>query len=175
MHYVNLFIVSEEKKGRNRTKIRPIKAAQGQVYQGDKASPPCKEEDRFAAIKTKLLDIKKHLLAEAKVDLGQMISEGNSSDVLDDMDMADQTSTTTLRAAAVTKRHAQLATVDEALRRLDSKTFGKCEDCGEEIPLGRLQCMPFALRCVGCQEEIERSGAVKSMLSLEDNKAETVS
>ena len=29
--------------------------------------------------------------------------------------------------------------------------FGDCEECGEEIPLGRLKAMPYAEYCVACQ------------------------
>lgn len=44
-----------------------------------------------------------------------------------------------------------------ALKRLrdDPEDFGLCADCEEEIPLKRLQAMPWAERCVGCQAKFE--------------------
>ena len=38
-----------------------------------------------------------------------------------------------------------------ALSRIDEDSYGKCVDCGHEIPEGRLEARPDAARCVGCQ------------------------
>jgi DnaK suppressor protein len=48
---------------------------------------------------------------------------------------------------------AQLARLDDALRRLAAQPedFDRCEDCEEAIPVKRLQLMPWATRCAGCQ------------------------
>ena len=46
----------------------------------------------------------------------------------------------------------QLKLVEAALGRMDSKTYGVCEDCGEAIPAKRLDAIPWAVRCIGCQE-----------------------
>ncbi|MFC3118290.1 TraR/DksA family transcriptional regulator [Jhaorihella thermophila] len=37
-----------------------------------------------------------------------------------------------------------------ALARIDEGEFGWCEDCGEEIPIRRLELDPAATRCVSC-------------------------
>lgn len=46
-----------------------------------------------------------------------------------------------------------LARVVKALGKLreDPDSFGECEECGDEIPLGRLKAMPYAEYCVACQ------------------------
>jgi DnaK suppressor protein len=38
-----------------------------------------------------------------------------------------------------------------ALARIEEHTYGRCVDCGGEIPEGRLDARPDAARCVGCQ------------------------
>lgn len=38
--------------------------------------------------------------------------------------------------------------VQTALKRLDEGTYGICIDGGEEIPAGRLEAIPEALRCI---------------------------
>ena len=38
-----------------------------------------------------------------------------------------------------------------ALARIDENTYGRCVDCGHEIPEGRLEARPDAARCVACQ------------------------
>ena len=48
------------------------------------------------------------------------------------------------------RRAGRLRAIEAALRRMDTDDFGWCEECGEEIPLGRLELDPCAPRCVGC-------------------------
>ncbi len=45
-----------------------------------------------------------------------------------------------------------LEEIDAALARLDDGTYGHCEDCGEPLPEGRLEILPYARRCVQCQQ-----------------------
>ncbi|MDI6889344.1 MAG: TraR/DksA family transcriptional regulator [Thermodesulfovibrionales bacterium] len=60
-----------------------------------------------------------------------------------------------------------LLKIDEALRKLDEGTYGKCEDCGEDISEERLKVLPFATYCRDCQEkreqleEVEREGEIE--------------
>jgi DnaK suppressor protein len=57
--------------------------------------------------------------------------------------------------------------IDEALNKLEEGTYGICEECGTEIPLGRLKAVPSATLCVDCQEGIDKKNKVKS--SREEN------
>jgi DnaK suppressor protein len=45
----------------------------------------------------------------------------------------------------------KLRAIDDALERIREGTFGVCEDCGEKIPVGRLEVMHFATTCRDCQ------------------------
>ena len=49
--------------------------------------------------------------------------------------------------------------LEAAQARLDDGTFGKCEDCGQEIGLARLRAVPTAARCVKCQAVHEKTYA----------------
>lgn len=51
-----------------------------------------------------------------------------------------------------------LYAIDEALKRIEEKTYGKCEKCKILIPIKRLKALPFAKYCIKCQQEIESSG-----------------
>ncbi|CNF65692.1 General stress protein 16O [Mycobacterium tuberculosis] len=57
---------------------------------------------------------------------------------------------------AVMARRGTLQTnleeIDAALLRLDEGTYGLCEDCGKPVPEGRLEIIPYARRCVKCQQ-----------------------
>jgi RNA polymerase-binding transcription factor DksA len=37
-----------------------------------------------------------------------------------------------------------------AIERIDRGTFGKCERCGQPIPRGRLEAIPYTRTCVKC-------------------------
>ncbi|QSV46435.1 TraR/DksA family transcriptional regulator [Geobacter benzoatilyticus] len=50
----------------------------------------------------------------------------------------------------------KLRQIDEALLRIEDGEYGICEECEEEIPLGRLKVMPFARFCVRCQSDMEK-------------------
>jgi DnaK suppressor protein len=51
-----------------------------------------------------------------------------------------------------------LGRAQRALEKLESAPddAGTCEDCGEDIPWGRLKAMPFAELCVVCQGKRDR-------------------
>ena len=52
-----------------------------------------------------------------------------------------------------------LKQIDDALARLAANRYGICEECGEEIPLRRLQVRPMTTLCIACktsQEEDEK-------------------
>lgn len=46
--------------------------------------------------------------------------------------------------------------IEEALGRIETKTYGTCEMSGELIPVERLEARPFARYTVSCQEQVER-------------------
>ena len=44
-----------------------------------------------------------------------------------------------------------------AMERLDAGTYGACLRCGEAIAPGRLEVLPYADTCIGCQSAAERA------------------
>lgn len=50
--------------------------------------------------------------------------------------------------------YRELRLVNEALDRLDSGDYGVCLACEQPIPAKRLQALPWARYCVGCQERL---------------------
>jgi RNA polymerase-binding transcription factor DksA len=46
-----------------------------------------------------------------------------------------------------------LQAIREAIDRIDQGTYGQCAACGQPIPQARLRAMPYALRCIDCEEK----------------------
>ena len=53
---------------------------------------------------------------------------------------------------------AAIRNIDLALKRIDAGVYGDCMDCGDAIPLERLQASPQSLRCIACQQKLEHAG-----------------
>jgi YteA family regulatory protein len=49
-----------------------------------------------------------------------------------------------------------LAEIEAALKRIEDGTYGTCTNCGEQIPEERLEALPWATLCIGCQRDRER-------------------
>jgi DnaK suppressor protein len=46
---------------------------------------------------------------------------------------------------------AAVEEIDDALRKIERKTYGGCERCYQAIPKARLRALPFARLCVACK------------------------
>lgn len=66
-------------------------------------------------------------------------------------ELTEQERDDAVRAVVEGQRQEVLA----ALERLDAGTFGRCVECGNDLPDERLDARPEAARCVGCQQDLE--------------------
>ena len=55
----------------------------------------------------------------------------------------------------------ELGQIDAAMQRMDQKVYGMCVDCGADIPLDRLEALPYAIRCEedATRHEVESRGS----------------
>lgn len=56
----------------------------------------------------------------------------------------------------------ELEKLENALSGMQEGVYGKCEGCGEDIPLARLHALPYATHCIQCQRESEKGGRSQS-------------
>ena len=52
----------------------------------------------------------------------------------------------------------ELGRIEHALEQMENGSFGACEACNSNIPLARLEALPYATYCINCQREAERQG-----------------
>jgi DnaK suppressor protein len=78
------------------------------------------------------------------------------SDIGDILDSVSEERTRELEMILTDREKQKLRQIDDALDRIEEKTYGFCEECGVKIPRARLKVVPFAKYCVECKEAIER-------------------
>lgn len=77
-------------------------------------------------------------------------------------DLADRTwaDQSPLAGPATRRLNAiRLAAIEAALKRIDRGDYGRCVDCGQDIPDRRLAAIPWAARCIACEERSSFRGA----------------
>jgi RNA polymerase-binding protein DksA len=53
--------------------------------------------------------------------------------------------------------------INEALRRIEEGTYGKCASCGADIEIERLEAIPYAILCSACSKKEEKIKPVKGL------------
>jgi DnaK suppressor protein len=106
-----------------------------------------------------LLKMKEETLQEISKSLksGSDITSGEPSG-----DIYDQASSERDRELGLLlgdREREKLRNIDEALLKIEEGEYGICEECEEDIPLGRLKVVPFARYCVKCKSDIEKQQA----------------
>src|SRR5208337_4152941 len=106
------------------------------------------------------IDALKHLLAKERAETLARVKElmreqarNGGQPPADEMDVARSLSEVDTHAALFDRARERLSAIDAAIGRLGAGVYGTCARCGDEIPLARLQVIPFAQYCVDCQNE----------------------
>jgi DnaK suppressor protein len=101
-------------------------------------------------------------IAELRVEAGKTVEnmdeDGNFPDPTDRACMeSNRNSVLRIRD----RERKLIFKIQEALQRLDNGEYGICEQCGEEIGIGRLKARPVTTLCIGCKssQEIEERKA----------------
>ncbi|MGC9323587.1 MAG: TraR/DksA family transcriptional regulator [Desulfomonilia bacterium] len=111
-------------------------------------------KDELLEIRDHLLEMKRDILKtlEERVKSNDISEQREIGDIFDDADLEQSREFNLL---LTTRERQKLDQIDAALQRMDQGEYGFCEDCGENIPVGRLRAMPFATLCVKCKSERE--------------------
>lgn len=115
---------------------------------------PFMNERQLEYFRQKLLNWKDEILREARETVTHLQADTESHP-----DIADRASSETDRALELRTRDRQrklIAKIDEALRRIEERAYGYCEETGEPIGLARLEARPIATLGLEAQERHER-------------------
>ncbi len=112
-------------------------------------------------VEAELRDVRRQL-----VSLLGLREETKVERTADEMDQIQEAESRELAARNLDSLARQLRLVDEALDRIEEGDYGICVECDEEIGLKRLTAVPWAQRCLRCQEASERIEARRSRSAL---------
>lgn len=99
------------------------------------------------------------LLSEERDRLREQLAQygyGDASSLAFDEGFADSGQVTAERGeveALVGSLAEVLRDIERALEKFDEGTYGRCESCGEEIPMARLEAKPAARHCIECASQ----------------------
>lgn len=62
----------------------------------------------------------------------------------------------TINLEVTHKEYHILRQIDRALEKIEENTYGICDISGEEIPLARLEAIPYATMTVKAQQKLEK-------------------
>lgn len=83
---------------------------------------------------------------------------GKEADAEGSQDIADKAANSYTKEflfSLSSSEREMLQDVDAALNRIDDRSFGYCVVCEEEMDKKRLEAVPWAKRCIDCQEKQE--------------------
>ena len=100
----------------------------------------------------KVLEAKRAELLTRVQSARKSEKEGHSEDAPDLGDRAISTMNRDLSYRLTTGERDILKRIDDALDRIETKSYGECLNCGKKVQQGRLDAVPWARHCIDCQE-----------------------
>ena len=115
--------------------------------------------DKLNEVKERLLDRKRRLWLEVKDQLKSNIGDGYQEMLSTARDEEDQAAVSLLAETHLTllgPKRQELEAIEEALLRIENKTYGECEACGQPIEPRRLEVIPETPFCRNCMSQREK-------------------
>ncbi|MBT2644393.1 TraR/DksA C4-type zinc finger protein [Bacillus sp. ISL-41] len=117
--------------------------------------------DQLTQLKQTLIDEKEALISQIDNNEEEGYLEGSQRDATGELSSYDNhpaDSGTELferskNIALDEHFDGQIGKIDSALKAIENGTYGKCAECGKEIPFERLEAVPYTLYCVDHSQE----------------------
>ena len=107
--------------------------------------------DEYARIQAELLG-KQVELVRRLARLKENLTAGHSAD---SQEQAQELENAEVVDALGNEARTEISRIAKALDQIKNGTYGICLDCGEKIPMARLEAYPFADRCIRCATAAE--------------------
>jgi DnaK suppressor protein len=115
---------------------------------------------RYDDLKQMLEERRRQILSQVHEKIRDVRTEnvsGKVNTVLDPGESSEAGIQEDIEFALIQMKAETLNKINEALGRLEEGAYGNCFECGEEISHQRLRALPFAVRCIECEEARENA------------------
>ncbi len=109
-----------------------------------------------------ILVLRRDALRQALLGDDSLLRELSQSSGGDAADIAAGSTNGEISSQLIEVSHRELENVETALQKIKDGTYGKCTACNANIPLARLEALPYAIYCVSCQRAAEKAGCEPS-------------
>jgi RNA polymerase-binding transcription factor DksA len=145
------------KSGKKAPSLKPIKSAPApMVVDGDEAPWSAAELKSMRSHLTSDLARLKQELAAVEIEMDALIQESGEGAGDDQADAGTKTFEREHEMSLVINARDMVLQTERALERIDSKSYGRCEECSNAIGKARLQVFPRATLCMICKQKEER-------------------
>ena len=145
------------KSGKKVAPLKPIKSAPTPVTASAGETPWSAAELKAMRIElSKELLRLKHELVLIETEMEALIADSGEGAGDDQADSGTKTFEREHEMSLVINARDMVLQTERALDRIDSKSYGNCEDCSHPIGKERLQVFPRATLCMICKQKEER-------------------
>ena len=145
------------KSGKKVAPLKPIKSAPTPVTASAGETPWSAAELKAMRIElSKELLRLKHELVLIETEMEELIADSGEGAGDDQADSGTKTFEREHEMSLVINARDMVLQTERALDRIDSKSYGNCEDCSHPIGKERLQVFPRATLCIICKQKEER-------------------
>ncbi len=148
--------VRKPKPGKKAPALKPIKAAPAPfVSEGEENWTATELKAIRSELAKDLVRLKKEL-EEIESEMDDLIEASGVGAGDDQADAGAKTFEREHEISLVYNARDMVLQTERALDRIDTKSYGRCEDCGNAIGKARLQVFPRATLCMLCKQKEER-------------------
>jgi RNA polymerase-binding transcription factor DksA len=148
--------IRKPKPGKKAPALKPIKAAPAPfVSEGEESWTATELKSIRSELAKDLVRLKKEL-EEIESEMDDLIEASGVGAGDDQADAGAKTFEREHEISLVYNARDMVLQTERALERIDTKTYGRCEDCGNAIGKARLQVFPRATLCMLCKQKEER-------------------
>jgi RNA polymerase-binding transcription factor DksA len=148
--------VRKPKPGKKAPALKPIKAAPAPfISEGEESWSATELKAIRSDLAKDLVRLKKEL-EEIESEMDDLIEASGVGAGDDQADAGAKTFEREHEISLVYNARDMVLQTERALERIDNKSYGRCEDCGNAIGKARLQVFPRATLCMICKQKEER-------------------
>lgn len=131
-----------------------------EIEQKNNSKPKKLSKSFLSKQESKLLELQDHIMTQmhgvAQDSLRSKNDDAGSAFGMHQADAGSDAYEKDFALSLLSQEQDALYEIEQALKRIETGTYGVCEMSGEQIPAARLEAIPYARFTASCQENMEK-------------------